>query len=150
MHKLNKTAPKPYAIGILSKQTKVPIETIRYYERDGVLPQPNRGLGGQRRYGDEDIRRLVFIRRSRELGFTLKEIESLLGLIEGGHYTCAEVRELTSIHAKEVRQKIADLRRMESVLTSMIAACEAGDVPDCPIVDSLFSEEQSVTSDINA
>jgi len=150
MNKSTRTEPKPYAIGILSKHTKVHIETIRYYEREGILPQPTRGMGGQRRYGDEDIRRLTFIRRSRELGFTLKEIASLLGLVEGGDYTCAEVRELTSIHAKDVSLRIADLRRMESVLTSMIAACDAGDVPDCPIVDSLFSEEQLVTSDVHA
>lgn len=117
------------------------IETIRYYEREGILPKPIRGLGGQRRYGEDDIRRLTFIRRSRELGFTLKEIASLLGLVEGGQYTCAEIREVTVLHAKEVSQKIADLRRMETVLASMIAACEAGDVPDCPIVDSLFQSK---------
>ena len=68
------------------------LETIRYYEREGVLPQPVRGMGGQRKYGDEDVKRLTFVRRSRELGFTLREIASLLGLVDSGTYTCDEIR----------------------------------------------------------
>lgn len=114
------------------------IETIRYYERQGILPQPQRGIGGQRKYGNEDVKRLTFIRRSRELGFTLKEIAGLLGLVESGNYTCLEIRELTLRHAKDVHQKIEDLRRMETVLRDMVGSCKAGDVPDCPIIDSLF------------
>lgn len=139
--KMHKTEPKPYSIGTLSKQTSVHIETVRYYEREGILPQPQRGMGGQRKYGKEDIKRLTFIRRCRELGFTLKEIASLLGLVESGNYTCAEIREVTLRHADEVHQKITDLRRMESVLKHMVASCDAGDVPDCPIIDSLFQTE---------
>lgn len=139
--KMSKSEPKPYAIGTLSTETGVHIETIRYYEREGILPQPQRGMGGQRKYGHEDIKRLTFIRRSRELGFTLKEIADLLGLVESGNYTCSEIREITLRHATEVRQKIADLRKMETVLRNMVASCEQGDVPDCPIIDSLFQSK---------
>lgn len=135
---MNHTAPKHHPIGTLSKETGVQIETIRYYEREGILPKPQRGPGGQRQYKDEDIRRLGFIRRSRELGFTLKEIAILLGLVESGDYTCAEIHEITLQHAEEIRQKISDLQKMQTVLLDMAASCDQGDVPACPIVDALF------------
>nr|WP_275447225.1 helix-turn-helix domain-containing protein [Roseomonas mucosa] len=123
-------------IGALSEGTGVNIETIRYYERIGMLPAPPRSQGGHRLYGSELRNRLAFIRRSRELGFTLDEIRNLLGLVEGG-YTCGEVRDAALTHLKDIRSKIADLRRMERILAETAARCEGGTTPECPIIDVL-------------
>lgn len=123
-------------IGTLSEGTGVHIETIRYYERIGMLPAPPRSQGGHRLYGSEHRKRLAFIRRSRELGFTLDEIRNLLGLVEGG-YTCGEVRDAALTHLKDIRHKIADLRRMERTLADTAAHCEGGTTPDCPIINVL-------------
>jgi len=124
-------------IGHLSKRTGVVPETIRYYEHIGLLPAPPRSTGGHRVYRDVHLRRLVFIRRSRELGFSLQEIRTLLGMVDGG-YTCGEVRELTLGHLDEVRQKIADLQRLEQTLEQVALHCDGGTVPECPVIDSLF------------
>ena len=129
---------RPLTIGGLSKGTGCNIETIRYYERIGLMPTPPRSQGGHRLYDEEHLKRLTFVRRSRELGFTLKEVRDLLRLVDGGSYTCAEVRTLTLDHAGEVRRKIEDLRKLEDVLKEMAAQCEGGEVPQCPIIDALF------------
>ncbi|MGI9422847.1 MAG: MerR family transcriptional regulator [Hyphomicrobiaceae bacterium] len=127
-----------YSIGVLSDLTGVNVETIRYYERVGVLPKPPRTEGGHRAYDETFARRLAFVSRSRRLGFSLEEIRSLLGLVDEHEYTCADVRELTLRHAAEARRKIADLRKLELTLKAMAAQCHGGRVPDCPIVDALF------------
>ncbi len=124
-------------IGALSKRTGCHIETIRYYERIGLLPAPPRSVGGYRLYGREHLKRLTFIRRSRELGFTLDEVRGLLALVEGG-YTCAEVKAVTLGHLSEVRRKMADLRKLERVLREMAAQCDGGLVPECPVMDALL------------
>ncbi len=125
-------------IGVLSTKTGVNIETIRYYEKEGILPKPARSSGGHRLYSEDDIKRLFFVRRSRELGFSIKEINSLLSLVHIGEYTCAAVHDLTVQHAEEISQKIKDLQKMEQVLLEMAAECSQGDIPECPIVDTLF------------
>ncbi len=129
---------KPFTIGALSEGTGCNIETIRYYERIGLMPKPSRSPGGHRLYEEDHLRRLTFIRRSRELGFTLEEVRGLLRLVDGGSYTCAEVKALTLDHAAEVRRKVADLRKLERVLKEMAAECDGGEVPDCPIIDTLY------------
>ncbi|RZA27971.1 MAG: MerR family transcriptional regulator [Proteobacteria bacterium] len=123
-------------IGRLSDGTGVNIETIRYYERIGMLPVPPRSQGGHRLYNPELRKRLTFIRRGRELGFTLDEIRNLLGLVDGG-YTCGEVRDAALAHLKDIRSKIADLRRMERTLAETAARCKGGTRPECPIIDVL-------------
>ena len=125
-------------IGSLSKQTGCNIETIRYYEREGLLPNPPRTDGGHRMYSDEHLMRLTFIRRSRELGFTLEEVRGLLKMVDGEHYTCAEVKSLTLDHLKDVRGKLADLKRLEKVLKQLADQCTGDEKPDCPIVEALF------------
>ena len=125
------------SIGTLSKLTGCNIETIRYYERIGLLPAPPRTQGGHRLYGEAHLKRLTFIRRSRELGFTLNDVRGLLQLVDGGHYTCAEVRDMTLQHLDEIRCKVADLRRLERVLKEMAAQCTGDDVPECPVIDAL-------------
>lgn len=125
---------KPYAIGELSDRTGVNIETIRYYEREAILPKAVRASNGRRIYDDEDVKRLHFIHKCRSLGFTLKEIISLMSLVDTGNYTCKQVHELTLVHAKEVREKIGDLKRMEQVLVDMADQCSQGNVAQCPII----------------
>ena len=132
-------AVQEFSIGGLSQRTGVNIETIRYYEKIGLLPPPPRTEGGHRLYPEGHLRRLVFIRRSRELGFTLDEIRNLLGLVAGGH-ACGDVQNAALAHLTNIRQKIADLRRMERTLAETAARCEGGTAPDCPIVDVLSQE----------
>ena len=124
--------------GVMAARTGVNIETVRYYERIGILPPPPRSPGGHRLYDVEHMKRLAFVRRSRELGFSLQEVRGLLNLVDGGAGTCDQVKAVTLDHLDDVRQRIADLRRMERVLRGMAATCEGGDVPDCPIIDTLF------------
>jgi MerR family mercuric resistance operon transcriptional regulator len=125
-------------IGKLSKLSGVNIETIRYYEKIGVMPAPGRSAGGYRIYGPDHLKRLNFVRRSRRLGFSLDEIRSLLRLVDGHAYTCAQVHALTLDHLAEIRRKIADLKRLERVMAEMAAQCSGESVPECPIVDALF------------
>ena len=126
------------AIGVLSRRTGCNIETIRYYERIGLLPTPAR-RGRYRTYGMEDVGRLAFVRRARELGFTLDEVRTLLGLAVEGGAACAEVREIAAAHLADVRAKVADLRAMERVLAEAVHQCDAGKVTGCPLVDVLAS-----------
>jgi MerR family mercuric resistance operon transcriptional regulator len=131
-------AVQHFSIGDLSKRTGVNIETIRYYEKIEIMPVPPRTRGGHRSYGAEHAKRLLFISRSRSLGFPLQEIRSLLGIADGHDITCADVRKLTLRHAEEARRKIADLKKLERTLRDMAAQCHGNRVPDCPIVDTLF------------
>jgi MerR family transcriptional regulator, mercuric resistance operon regulatory protein len=126
------------SIGALSKKSGVNIETIRYYEKVGVMPAPARSVGGYRVYGSDHLKRLRFVRRSRELGFSLDEIRDLLRLVDGHAYTCAEVRALALDHLAEVRRKIKDLRRIARVMADMAAQCTGDQIPQCPIIDVLF------------
>lgn len=129
-------------IGALSKHTGVNIETIRFYERVGILPKPPRSAGGHRIYGQDLLMRLGFVRRGRELGFSLDELRGLLQLVDGGHYTCAEVRSITLDHLADVRRKVADLRRLERTLAEVAGKCRGGKVPDCPVIEALFNPRQ--------
>ena len=124
------------AIGALARRSGVHIETIRYYEKIGLLPPPPRTSGGHRLYCDLHLKRLIFIRRSRELGFRLEEIRTLLGLAEAGG-GCGEVRQTALAHLEGIRRKIADLRRMEKTLAETAARCEGGEAPHCPILEVL-------------
>lgn len=131
---------REYLIGEASKRSGVHIETIRYYERVGVMPKPLRSSGGQRVYDSEQLRRLSFIKRCRELGFSLNEVRDLFALVDGGNQTCNEVHSLTVNHLKDVRKKISDMRKLERVLKDMSDQCTRGNVPECPVVDALFGQ----------
>jgi len=126
-----------YAIGALSRLTGVNIETIRYYERIGMLPAPPRTASGRRVYGDTERRVLAFIRRGRELGFSPPEIRALLDLGAPGDASCGEVRDIASAHLDSVRAKIADLVKLESVLADAVARCTGDTAPVCPVLDVL-------------
>lgn len=127
-------------IGKVSARTGVHVETIRYYERIGLLPAPPRTEGGHRLYDRGQRKRLTFIRRARELGFSIGELRELLQLVDGGAHTCAEVKGLTLAHLSDVRRKVRDLRRLERTLAAVASRCDGGAVPECPILDALFDE----------
>ena len=125
-------------IGELSRRTGCNIVTIRYYEQIALLPEPARSAGRYRVYDTSAVRRLAFIRRARELGFTLDEVRTLLSLsADDGQDTCANVREVAERPLADVRAKIADLRAMEDVLADAVRRCAAGEVSGCPIIDAL-------------
>lgn len=126
-----------FAIGALSEATGVNIETIRYYEKIGLMPAPPRTEGRQRVYETAHLKRLSFIRRGRELGFSLDQIRELLGLVRGHDLTCGEVKTMTDGHIADIRRKVKDLKKLERVLGELAAKCSSGDVPDCPILDAL-------------
>ncbi|MCO6440859.1 MAG: helix-turn-helix domain-containing protein [Nitrococcus mobilis] len=128
-------------IGELAFRTGVNIETIRYYEREGILPAPARAANNYRTYSDRHLRRLHFVRRVRGLGFTLEEVRVLLSMIDGGDYTCAEVKTLGEQHLADIRKKIADLRRMEHALSELVARCSGERTPDCSMLETLFNGE---------
>jgi MerR family transcriptional regulator, mercuric resistance operon regulatory protein len=125
-------------IGALSKRTRVNVETIRFYERIGILAKPPRSAGGHRVYGHDQFMRLSFVRRSRELGFSLDEVRGLLQLVDGGRYTCAEVKAITLDHLADIRRKIADLRSLERTLADVASRCRGSKVPECPVIEALF------------
>jgi MerR family mercuric resistance operon transcriptional regulator len=133
--------PAGISIGELSKRTSVNIETIRYYEKIKILRRPARTEGGRRIYSTQDVRTLAFVRRSRELGFTLEEIRTLLRLVEGG-YTCGQVKDLTLHHLTDVKRKIADLRRIARTLSVTSRKCVGGTIPECPVIDALLAEHR--------
>lgn len=126
-----------FPIGVLSTETGVNIETIRYYEKIGLIPAPPRTEGRQRVYDSAHFKRLTFIRRGRELGFSLDQIRELLGLVRGHYLTCDEVKAMTEEHVTDIRRKIKDLKKLERVLTELAAKCSGKAVPDCPILDAL-------------
>ena len=121
----------------LARLTGCNLETIRYYEKTGMIPDPPRTAAGYRDYDERHAARLRFILRARELGFSLREVRGLLDLVDGGTQTCAEVKERTERHLADVRAKIADLTRIEEVLTATAAQCSGEDVPDCPVLEAL-------------
>lgn len=126
-----------FPIGALSAATGVNIETIRYYEKIGLMPAPPRNEGRQRIYDAGHLKRLTFVRRGRELGFSLDQIRELLGLVRGHDLTCGDVKTMTDTHVTDIRRKVKDLKKLERVLTQLSAQCGGDAVPDCPILDAL-------------
>ena len=120
--------------GDLARATGCNIETIRYYEKTGLLPDPPRTDAGYRVYSAAHATRLRFILRARELGFSMEDVRGLLGLEDGTAPTCGEVKERTERHLADVRAKIADLKQIEKVLSATAARCSGEDVPDCPVL----------------
>lgn len=125
-------------IGRLSSRSGVAVETVRYYERIGLLAPPPRTPGGHRVYDHAAVLRLRFVRRCRELGFGLTDIRALLAVADGVAGGCSQVRALTAAQLDQVRAKIADLGRLEAVLAEMVDQCDTGQVPGCPVLDDLF------------
>ena len=133
--------PEIFPIGILSERSGVNVETVRYYERVGLLQKPARSAGGYRLYQTTDVDRLRFIRRSRDLGFSLDDIRRLLGLVDQKSRSCRRVHDIGVVHLADIHAKIRDLRRMERVLTTMVKACAQGTMPTCPLLEALGASE---------
>ena len=133
------TVPRADAltIGKLSELTGVNIETIRYYERIKVLPAPPRTDSGRRVYQSSDVRTLAFLRRARELGFSLDDIRTLLLLGGPEKASCREVRRIAAHHLDDIRARIGDLRKLERLLAKTVAQCTGTTAPDCPVLDIL-------------
>jgi MerR family mercuric resistance operon transcriptional regulator len=127
---------KLFTIGELGKVTGIHVETIRFYQRRGLLVEPQRPLGGIRRYGEAEAARIQFIKSAQKLGFNLDEIITLLTLEDGTH--CKEASKIAQLKLIEVRRRLADLRRMEKILANLIGECERqrGKIC-CPLISSL-------------
>lgn len=135
-------SPGGLTIGRLAALSGVNLETIRYYERIGLMPEPGRTEGGHRVYDPLHRRRLTFIRRARELGFGIEEIRALLALSEPQRRSCEEVRVLASAHLEDVRAKITDLARLEAVLATTVQRCQSDtEAPFCPVLDLLEGKD---------
>ncbi|MER9506782.1 helix-turn-helix domain-containing protein [Mesorhizobium sp. M0579] len=124
----------------LARRTGTNLETVRYYEKVGLLPEPPRTQSGYRNYDATHERRLRFVLRARELGFSLDEIRALLRLVDERDQPCADARVVAATHLEDVRAKIADLKRMEQVLKEVVKQCGDGTLPACPLIETLFQE----------
>lgn len=140
---LQDLAPR-FTIGVLARRTGCNIETIRYYEKAGMIPHPARSEGGHRLYGSGHLKRLAFVMKARVLGFTLSEVKALLRLVDERDRPCAEVRELAATHLVDVKAKLADLLAMESVLSDMVVSCDKDNSTDCPLIERMFDGEKLI------
>lgn len=132
-------AKQTLTIGTLARKAEVNVETIRYYQRLGLLMAPEKPLGGIRRYADADVARVRFIKAAQRIGFTLDEIAQLLTLEDGTQ--CSQARAIAEHKLADVRQRLQDLQRMETVLSQLVERCASrrGAV-SCPLIDALRPE----------
>ncbi len=127
--------------GELAKQAGVNVETLRFYEREGLLVEPPRRASGYREYPPDTVQRIRFIQRAKELGFTLREIKGLLELRVDPETTCAEVKEHAAEKIADVKQKISDLKTIERALNELMNTCRgSGPIDECPILKHLEKE----------
>jgi len=134
----NMSTTTTYTIGRLAQAAGVNVETVRYYQRRGLMEEPHKPTQGFRTYSTDFLHRLLFIKRTQELGFSLSEIKQLMTLSEG---SCAEVAGLAEIKLTSIQEKIVNLNRLNKVLTDLIKTCKANDDPShCPIIESLVTE----------
>jgi Cu(I)-responsive transcriptional regulator len=128
---------RSFTIGQLASQTGAKAETIRYYERIGVMPEPARSSGNYRAYSEEHVRRLAFIRRCRDLGFTLEQVRELLRLSDQRDRPCDEVDAIARQHLAAVEGKIADLSRLADELRHLSNQCGGGSISECRVIEAL-------------
>lgn len=126
-----------FSIGQLASAAQTPSATIRYYEKIGLLSTPSRTGSNYRQYDKEDLDRLAFVRRAREIGFTIDQVRSLLAFSDQRDADCCMVMAMTSEHLHAVEQKIADLVVLKEQLANMLASCQGGTVANCRIIDTL-------------
>lgn len=129
-------------IGELANATATNVETVRYYEKIGLLAPPARSASNYRSYGNGHLARLSFIRRARDLGFTLEAVRELLTLSDNTDQSCEAVDQIASAHLAEVERKIADLSALRSELTRVLGSCRHGTIADCKIIESLAPTRQ--------
>lgn len=128
-----------FTIGKASEQSGVNIETIRYYEREGIVPKPGRSTGGRRLYSTDEIAKLRFVRRCRDLGFPISIIQTFLSLTATDDRSCGEVKTLAEDHLVEINSKIENLIRLREALLSLSKNCEDG-IATCPMLDALMKD----------
>ncbi|MDH5748057.1 MAG: helix-turn-helix domain-containing protein [Rhodospirillales bacterium] len=132
-----------FSIGGMAARTGCKVETIRYYEKMGLLAPPPRTRGGHRSYDLSAYKRLNFILRARRLGFPLSTVRTLLELADGEEQNCAQVGRIANARLEEVRRKIGDLTTLETTLALMVDQCRSGKTPDCPLIEALFEGGES-------
>lgn len=133
---------KPMTIGEVAKAAEIGVETVRFYEREGLIAEPPRRRSGYRQYPPDTVRRLRFIRRAKELGFTLTEIGELLELRVDPTKSCADVRTLARAKMADIEAKMLDLARIQAALAELVRTCRGkGATSDCPILDALDEQE---------
>jgi DNA-binding transcriptional MerR regulator len=139
-----------HKIGALAERTGTNAATIRYYEGINLLPRPDRQEGNQRRYGDEDVRRLTFIRRCRDFGFSIEQVRTLVSLVQDRSRSCTEARDLAQSHLSEIQSKLDELKALEKSIAQFIAVCDSecagGPGPDCCILDDLAGPAKPVSA----
>ena len=128
-----------FTIGKASEQSGVNIETIRYYEREGVVPKPGRSAGGRRLYSSDEIAKLRFVRRCRDLGFPISIIQTFLSLTTQNDRSCGEVKAMAENHLSEITAKIENLVRLQDALLSLSKNCDDGTAA-CPMLDALMKD----------
>jgi Cu(I)-responsive transcriptional regulator len=133
-----------FSIGALARATGTKVETVRWYERVGLLPAPARTAGNYRSYGQRHLERLSFVRRARDLGFSLEQVRELLRLADDRDQSCEAVDRVACEHLEEVERKIADLQALRRELQDLIGQCRHGTVAECRILEAL------APSDLNA
>lgn len=129
--------PDDYFIGDLARETRCKVQTIRYYEQIGLMPEPARTSGNQRRYGRRHVERLAFIRHSRQLGFPLEAVRDLLSLADNPHQSCEAADVIARTQLEEVRRRIVQLQALEGELRRMIEQCRHGEISECRVIDVL-------------
>lgn len=128
-----------FTIGEAARRSGVTIETIRYYEREGIVPVAERSANGRRCYDTKAVARLRFVKRCRDLGFSISEVKALMSLASDQSANCARVKRIGEDHLGDVRGKIADLKRLETALVELLSHCETGRT-DCPMLKELFAD----------
>ena len=135
---------KPLTIGLVARRAGVGVETVRFYERQGLIEEPPRRLSGYREYGDDVVSRLGFIRRAKELGFTLKEIKELLSLRRDPSTPAADVRRRAEAKIADIDAKIRTLQKMKKALTKLTSICCAHKTSaECPLLRALDQEKET-------
>ena len=124
-------------IGEISKRADLPVKTVRYYADVGLVKPSGRTEAGYRTYDNKTLRKLIFVRRSRAMGFSVEKCRKLLGLFEDQSRASSEVRKIAKQHLLEVDAKLSELKKLQKELSLLVSSCNGDDRPDCPILDAL-------------
>ena len=138
------------SIGDLSRRTGCKVQTIRYYEEIGLMPEPRRTSGNQRRYAADDIDRLAFVRHARELGFDLAAIRDLLDLSDAPENSCDTADQIVLAQLRQVESRLTRLRALRKELKRMVDDCEGGRIADCRVIQILADHSECLTADHQA
>lgn len=134
-----------FTIGALARKTGTKVQTIRYYEQIGLMPEPGRTEGGQRRYGEAELKRLSFVRHARQLGFSLDSIRELLGLADHPNRPCHEADSIARRQLRQVEQRITRLEALRTELERMVHECSGGRTADCRVLEVLRDHSECLT-----